>query len=142
MPVNPTEAQFAEIRAIAEGGADHPVTMLNLNRYRGRAAYEGDPPGGASADVSGHEAYGRYSEVAMRVLAREGGRVAWYTSTPGTAIGDDSDRYDEVIAVEYASHAAFLRLAFDPEILAALAHRSAGLERAAIIRCDAPPPAG
>jgi len=31
------------------------------------------------------------------------------------------------------------RLAMDPEILEAMAHRTAGLERA-IVRCDAPPP--
>lgn len=139
MPVNPTQAQLAEVGAIAGTDADGPVTMLNLNRYRERAAYAADPPGGASPDVSGHEAYARYSEVALRVLEREGGRVAWYTSSPGTTIGDDSDRYDEVIAVEYPSHAAFLRLAMDPEILAASAHRTAGLERAAIVRCVTAP---
>ncbi len=32
MPVNPTEAQLAEVGAIAQSGEDRPVTMLNLNR--------------------------------------------------------------------------------------------------------------
>ena len=139
MPVNPTETQLAEVGAIAGSDADGPVTMLNLNRYRERAAYAADPPGGGSPDVSGREAYARYSQVALRVLEREGGRVAWHAASPGTTIGDESDRYDEVIAVAYPSHAAFLRLAMDPEILEASAHRSAGLDRAAIVRCDTAP---
>ena len=52
-------------------------------------------------------------------------------------IGDDSDVYDEVIAVWYPSAAAFMALATDPEILEARADRVAGLERAALICCEA-----
>jgi hypothetical protein len=55
-----------------------------------------------------------------------------------TVIGDEDDRYDEVIAVRYPSAQAFLELAMDPRIGVALAHRDAGLERAALIRCDDP----
>jgi hypothetical protein len=59
-----------------------------------------------------------------------------------TVIGDESDRYDEVIAVWYPTLAAFAALATDPEVLAARAHRVAGLERAALIllRVGAPRP--
>jgi hypothetical protein len=51
-------------------------------------------------------------------------------------IGDASDRYDEVIAVWYPDVAAFVTLATAPEILSARADRAAGLERAALLRCD------
>ena len=54
-------------------------------------------------------------------------------------IGDESDLYDEVIAVWYPSAAAFLALATDSETLAARADRIAGLERAALIRCEGSP---
>ena len=43
-----------------------------------------------------------------------------------TVIGDESDRYDEIIAVWYPSLAAFSALATDPGILEARAHRLAG----------------
>jgi hypothetical protein len=56
-------------------------------------------------------------------------------------IGEDGDRYDEVIAVWYPSLAAFTALATDPRILAARAHRVAGLERAALICCEPGMPA-
>src|SRR5262245_29627565 len=100
--------------------------MLNLNRYRTRAEYEGDGAG----EVSGREAYQRYAIVALRVLERVGGRVLWQAPALRTVIGDDSDLYDEVIAVWYPTLAAFVELGTDPELLAASAHRAAGLERA------------
>ena len=118
MPVEPDQEQFAELAALAGGDADGPVVMLNLNRYRDR------------------EAYMRYGEVATAVLERVGGRILWHTEAKATVIGDDSDRYDEVIAVWYPSLAAFTALATDPEILAARLHRIAGLERAALICCE------
>ena len=51
-------------------------------------------------------------------------------------IGDDGDRYDEVIAVWYPSMAAFAALVADPGILEAREHRLDGLERAALICCQ------
>ncbi|MBJ7347996.1 MAG: DUF1330 domain-containing protein [Thermoleophilaceae bacterium] len=136
MPANPTQSQIEAISALIGTEAGGPLVMLNLNRYRERAKYDGPPPGGESPDVSGHEAYGRYSEKALARLAEIGGEVLWYTQATMTVIGDDSDVYDEVIAVRYPSAQAFIDLALDPEIGVALAHRTAGLERAALIRCD------
>jgi hypothetical protein len=136
MPIEPDEQQFAEIAGLAGAPADGPIVMLNLNRYRERAQYEGDVPGGLEGDVSGHEAYLRYGVVAVATLARVGGKVLWQAAARLTAVGDESDRYDEIVAVWYPSFAAFVKLATDPEILAARAHRSAGLERAALIACD------
>ena len=136
MPVNPTQEQIAAVAAIAGTDADGPLVMLNLNRYRARAAYEGDPPGGGSPDVSGREAYERYGAEAIEKLGRIGGEVLWHTQATLTVIGDESDLYDEVIAVRYPSAQAFLDLALDAEIGVALAHRNAGLQRAALIRCD------
>lgn len=136
MPIEPDEQQFAEIASLAGGAADGPVVMLNLNRYRERAEYEGEVPGEDSADVSGHEAYLRYAVVAVAVLARVGGRILWQAEAKLTAVGDETDRYDEVVAVWYPSLAAFVALATDAEILEARAHRTAGLERAALIACE------
>jgi uncharacterized protein (DUF1330 family) len=134
--VNPDPGQIAELSALAGSDADGPVIMLNLNRYRERAAYEGQPPGGGDPDVPGREAYERYGEVALRTLERLGGRVLWHARSPGTVVGGGSERYDEVLAVYYPSLQAFLALALDPDILTASAHRTAGLEQATLIRCQ------
>ena len=106
MAVEPDEQQLAEVAAIAASHRDAPVVMLNLNRYRERAAYAGEVPGGLPADVSGPEAYLRYGIVAAGVIARVGGSILWHTVPSGTVCGDARDRYDEVIAVWYPSHAA------------------------------------
>ena len=121
MAVEPDAAQIEELNALAKSDADGPLVMLNLNRYRDR------------------EAYGRYGEVAMRVLEKVGGRVLWYAPAEATVVGENGDTYDEVIAVWYPSAQAFLDLALDPETLAARDHRLEGLERATLIRFPAGP---
>ena len=121
MAIEPSEEQLREITALAGTDADGPKVMLNLNRYRDR------------------EAYLRYGAVATAVLERVGGRILWFARSQRNAIGDDTDRYDEVIAVWYPSLAAFVALATDPELQAARAHRVAALERAALICCEAGP---
>jgi hypothetical protein len=73
----------------------------------------------------------------MSVLERVGGRILWHAPALSTVVGEDAERYDDVIAVWYPSAAAFISLATDPEILEARADRIDGLERAALIRCDA-----
>ena len=119
MPVEPDAQQLADIAALAGADGDGPVVMLNLNRYRDR------------------EEYLRYGEVALAVLGRVGGHILWQADCRQTVIGDDSDRYDEAIAVWYPSVAAFTALATDPEILEARKIREAALERAALICCSA-----
>ena len=136
MPIEPNEQQLAEIVGRAGSEADAPVVMLNLNRYRERSEYEGEVPDGLPADVPGQEAYMRYGVVALAVLERVGGKVLWQAESRLTVVGEETDRYDEVVAVWYPSLAAFVALATDPEILAARAHRVAGLERAALICCE------
>jgi uncharacterized protein (DUF1330 family) len=136
MPVNPSTEQLDALAVLAGTAADGPLVMLNLNRYRDRAEYATEPPGGESPEVSGHEAYQRYGMTALKVLTRVGGEIMWSTQATMTVVGDGSDDCHEVIAVRYPSARAFLDLALDPELGAALPHRDAGLERAAIIRCD------
>jgi hypothetical protein len=141
MPIEPDSDQIRELSAVAGGPDDGPVVMLNLNRYRERAAYESAPPGGEDPDVGGREAYARYGIVAMATLARLGAKILWHADAGQTVVGDETDVYDEVVAVWYPSRAAFLELATDAVTVAAMAHRVAGLERAAIIACPSGPEA-
>ncbi len=134
-PINPSAEQLQAVTELAAGDADGPIVMLNLNRYRERAAYTDVPPGGESPDVSGREAYGRYGLVAVQTLLRLGGQVLWHAQATLTVIGDGSDEWDEVIAVQYPNTQAFVDLATDQTLGVALAHREAGLERASIVRC-------
>jgi uncharacterized protein (DUF1330 family) len=136
MPIIPSEEQFTELAAIAGTDADGPRVMLNLNRYRDRAAYDGEVPDGLGAEVSGRDAYLRYGVVAARVLSRLGGRILWEAQSGHTVVGESGERVDEVLAVWYPSLAAFIALATDPELLAAHPHRAAGLESAVLLCCE------
>jgi uncharacterized protein (DUF1330 family) len=136
MAVNPSERQLAELARLAGSDADGPLVMLNLNRYRERARYLVEPPGGESPEVSGREAYARYGIVAWQTITRLGGAIVWSTQATVSVVGEEEERYDEVVAVRYPSAAAFLELVADPRILEAAVHREAGLERALVIRCE------
>ena len=60
---------------------------------------------------------------------------SWEVDNNVWVIGDERDRYDEVIAVWYPSLAAFASLVSDPDILEARDHRVERLERSALICC-------
>lgn len=141
MPVNPDMEQLQAVAAIAGTPEDRPALMVNMNRYRDRAHYEGEVPGGLPADVSGYEAYLRYGAVAMPSLAEVGARIVFHTQALATVIGDDTDVYDEIFGVWYPSAQAFIDLQSVPGYMDAVPHRTAALERAAIVRCAAGPSA-
>jgi hypothetical protein len=73
----------------------------------------------------------------QRVLDRVGARILWHAPVTGTVIGEGEERFDDVIAVWYPSATAFLQLVADPEIIEARADRLEGLERAALLQCEA-----
>jgi uncharacterized protein (DUF1330 family) len=121
MAIEPDEAMFAELAAIADSPDDGEFVMLNLNQYRDRDRYQ------------------RYAAVAAQVLADVGGSIAWYTPGDRTVVGEPGERWDEVIAVRYPSVSAFLKLASDPRLLEVRDERAAGLERATLVRCTHAP---
>lgn len=124
------------IRAVVDTTDPAPVVMLNLNKYRDRAAYP-DGWSGADPDVSGREAYLRYGIVAFQAITAAGGAILWSTDAREVVIGCEHEDYDEVVAVWYPSRAAFLSLEQFPGYLEALEHRGAAVERAGLIACDA-----
>lgn len=80
------------------GGDDPPVLMLNLNRYTETAEF---PDG---------DEYRTYMSRLEHSVSAGGGAVLWRTAVIDAVIGCDHDDYDEVLAVWYPSHSAFLAL--------------------------------
>lgn len=130
--IDPTDDQ---ITALVASEVETPVVMVNLNRYRDRAAYDAPGP---EDDVSGREAYQRYGEVALRAMAEVGARILWGVPTEEVFVGCDHDAYDEVLAVWYPNRAAFLEMTAIPWYRDALVHRNAALEHASILACTGP----
>jgi uncharacterized protein (DUF1330 family) len=129
--INPTPEQ---LEAVVAAHGDGPVQMLNLLKYRERAVYDAEYGGDPSPDCTGAEAYQRYGEVAIAHVAKRGGRLVLLSAVDGVALGAVAqDEWDEIAIVEYPSLDAFIDMGQDPDYLAATVHRTAGLERSAIL---------
>ena len=128
----PTDEVLARLGAVAGTDDDAPVVMLNLNRYRDLASYGDDRD---QEGLSGRAAYLRYGIVAKAAIEAGGGKILWATDAGAPVIGCDHDAYDEVVAVWYPSHAAFLALTDHPGYVEALEHRDAAIDQAALIPC-------
>jgi len=124
--IDPTKDTFAAFRAADRPG---PIHMLNLVRFRERAAYPDD------RDVSGAEAYAAYGRESHPVFARLGGRIVWRGSFELMLIGPSAERWDACFIAEYPSVAAFVEMIRDPVYREAVKHRQAAVLDSRLIRC-------
>jgi uncharacterized protein (DUF1330 family) len=115
-----------------------PVQMINLIKYRAHASYPTEYSGEASPECSGREAFQRFSAEAIEHLARVGARLVLLSRVDGVYIGEMAhDEWDDISIVEYPSVATVNDLASDPAFQAAVVHRTAALERYAIVATTA-----
>lgn len=127
--IDPTREQLARL---ADSNQTGPVVMVNLLRFKEVA------DGIDAADrISGFEAYGRYGAAVASHLERVGGRVLLTLAAEESVIGPDPGEWDLVIAVQYPSRAAFIKMVSDPEYLAIHAHREAAVADSRLIACAA-----
>ena len=115
------ENELDAIRAIARGGSDKPVLMLNLNRYSPESGY---PDGGN---------YRSYMSVLDALLPRVGAKILWCSPVYGQPVGEQS--IDEVLAAWYPTHQAFLDLPDAPGADENFRLRRMCVEYAVIHRC-------
>lgn len=126
--VEPDEQQLQAF--LQDGDDDSPIVMINLLRYRERAAY---PDGFDATPCTGHEAYQRYGAVAARLIGEAGGRIVWMGSVQLTLIAPEGERWDDAVLAEYPSRKAFIGMVSLPEYQAAAPHRTAALEDSRLI---------
>jgi len=128
--VSAIEPRPEQLAAFAAGPEDGPIVMLNLLRYREHARY---PEGFAAAPCTGREAYGRYSEAVLPLLAAVGGRPVWIGLVRDALIAPVGEAWDDAILVQYPSRRAFLEMVAKPAYQAAMPHRSAALADSRLI---------
>lgn len=129
--VDPERAQFEAFKTLDR---DHPIEMLNLVRFRKRAAY----PAGhelADAGLSGAEAYRRYGAETAPIIARLGASIVWRGAFQTVLIGPADEAWDEVFIARYPTVHAFLEMVTDPVYQNAVIHRQAAVETSRLIRC-------
>lgn len=96
--VSARRESFAQVRALATSEEDGAVLMLNLNQYSPAAGF---PEGRAYAD---------YMSALHHAVEGVGGKVLWQSTVTQQVIGCEHDAYDEILAVWYPSHSAFVEL--------------------------------
>ncbi len=105
------------------GVEDGPFVMVNLLKFKPKAEYAD----GSDADLSGAEAYARYSEEVRKLVEFLGGRVRYSGTVSGLLLGEVEELWDAVALAEYPSLAAFRAMATSPEMRAIEHHRKAAL---------------
>ena len=116
------DAELKIIREIAQSRNDCPVLMLNLNKYKEEAGF----PGG--------RVYKDYMNVLSDLLPCVGGRILWRSVSLGRVVGEQD--VDEVLAVWYPSHQAFLDLPTQPGGEENFRLRKTCVKSAVIHRCN------
>ena len=125
--IDPTKEAFAAFRANDRSG---PIHMLNLVRFRDRAAYAD------GREATGAEAYAAYGRDSHPVFSRLGGRIIWRGRFELMLIGPHGERGDECFIAEYPSVDAFVAMIRDPIYREAVKHRQAAVLDSRLIRLD------
>jgi uncharacterized protein (DUF1330 family) len=121
--LRPGDEQLEKFFERAGTDRDGPVVMVNLLKFRERAAY----PDGRDAHLSGFEAYMRYGLAVAKIVEGLGGRMLYAGAVDGLMIGQVDELWDQVALVEYPSRKAFSEMVMMPEYNAIEVHREAGL---------------
>ncbi len=102
---------------------DGPFVMVNMLKFKPFAEYAD----GSDADITGAEAYARYTAEVRKLLVSFGGRPRFSGAVTGILLGEVGDLWDMIALAEYPSLAAMSEMMRCPEMQAISHHRRAGL---------------
>jgi uncharacterized protein (DUF1330 family) len=127
---NPLREQFKALYSLAQ---DRPIGMLNLLRFREHALY--DEADATAIEVSGREAYERYSAGAEEPLRLAGGRQLWLGRPVLEVIGPLDESWDLAFVALYPSVRSFVDMVKSAAYQEAARHRTAALSDSRLIGC-------
>ena len=122
----PSESQLATLRSLP---AEAPVAALNLFQFNAQAQYQPDDPefDTPAADVTGQEAFARYSAIAGPSIIERRGRVVFSTPVDQVMIGPTDPQWDLAAIMYFPSRRTFMEMLSDPGFQEASRHRRAAL---------------
>lgn len=123
--IDPERDQFDAFKKLPR---DEPIMMLNLLRFREKAAYED------GRDATGAEAYATYGKESGPVFRRVGGEIIWRGNPEVMVIGPADEHWDMIFVARYPTASAFLEMVTDPDYRVAVKHRQAAVEDSRLIR--------
>ncbi|MGI9260012.1 MAG: DUF1330 domain-containing protein, partial [Gammaproteobacteria bacterium] len=102
--VDPERDQFDAFKNLPR---DKPIMMLNLLRFREKAAYED------GREATGAEAYAAYGKESGPIFQRVGGEIIWRGKLELMVIGPRDKHWDEIFVARYPTASAFLEMVTD-----------------------------
>lgn len=121
--VNAVLPSADQLQAFFGAAEDGPFVMINLLKFREKAAYAD----GRDPDLSGAEAYLRYGMAVRAHIERVGGKTGYAGRVTGLLLGEVGELWDMVALAQYPSLAAMREMVMDPAYQAIAVHREAGL---------------
>ena len=112
-----------QIQGFLEPGADGPIYMVNLLKFKPKAEYAD----GRETNLTGREAYMIYGEGVAALVAQVGGTLGFMAEVERLALGEVEELWDEVAIAQYPSRAAMLEMMQLPAMAEIAEHREAGL---------------
>ena len=117
------ESEANAIMEIAQSD-DHPLLMMNLNRY-----VKDEFPSG--------NLYREWREINSEMIGNVGGKIIWSLPVEGFILSNGpSEELDEILAYWYPSHACFLEMRNSEFAKQNFVLRSELVEYAIVHRCD------
>ncbi|MDA8752697.1 DUF1330 domain-containing protein [Halieaceae bacterium] len=120
---NRLKPDSAQMQGFLEEPGTGPIYMVNLLKFRDKAAY----PDGRDPELTGREAYQRYSTGVMQLLAGFGGGVVFSAEVSRLMLGEVEELWDQVAIARYPNRQAMLDMMLSEEYQAIHVHRDAGL---------------
>ncbi len=112
-----------------------PFALINLLLYKEKAEY---PPGTVTEDLTGKEAYERYSELCVPFVNKVGGVPMWRGTLGLNLIGPEDEQWDEILIMQYPSRSAFQQMIADPGYQETLVHRTAAVKDSRLYGATSP----
>ena len=128
--IDPTRESFDAFKALPR---DTPIHMLNLLRFRDKAAYPAGHEHGAKG-WSGRDAYAEYGRSSGPIFARVGGSIIWRGVMQSMLMGPQDEAWDTVFIAAYPNAGAFLDMVTDPDYQRAVVNRQAAVRDSRLIR--------
>ena len=121
--VNKVYPNDEQIKGFLEPGAEGPICMVNLLKFKAKAAYED----GRETDLTGREAYALYEEGVKKLLEGVGGGIGFQGEVERLMLGEVEDLWDVVALAIWPSRRIMFELMQSPQMQEISVHRSAGL---------------
>ena len=112
-----------QIKGFFEPGAEGPIYMVNLLKFKDKAEYAD----GRETDLSGEQAYMLYGEAVNGLLNKVGGKAVFGAKVERLMLGEVEELWDMVAIAMYPSRESMLQMMQDEDMKTISEHRSAGL---------------